>query len=107
YGVVSYSVAQRTNEIGIRIALGARAADVVRLVLKHGLALAAIGVAIGLSGSFWLARVVKGLLFCVSADDPLAFAAVWPLLIGVALMACWIPARRAARVDPMVALRSE
>ncbi|HKC87690.1 MAG TPA: ABC transporter permease, partial [Blastocatellia bacterium] len=107
YGVVSYSVAQRTNEIGIRIALGARAADVVRLILKHGLALAAIGVAIGLSGSFALTRLMKGLLFGVSATDPLTFAAIALLLIGVALMACWIPARRAARVDPMVALRRE
>jgi len=107
YGVVSYSVAQRTNEIGIRIALGARAADVVRLILKHGLALAAIGVAIGLSGSFALTRLMKGLLFGVSATDPLTFAAIALLLIGVALMACWIPARRAARVDPMLALRLE
>jgi predicted permease len=107
YGVVSYSVAQRTNEIGIRIALGARAADVVRLILKHGLALAAIGVAIGLSASFALTRLMKGLLFGVSATDPLTFAAIALLLIGVALMACWIPARRAARVDPLVALRRD
>src|SRR5215470_6499614 len=107
YGVVSYSVAQRTNEIGIRIALGARAADVVRLILKHGLALAAIGVAIGLSASLALTRLMKGLLFGVSATDPLTFAAIALLLIVVALMACWIPARRAARVDPIVALRAE
>ncbi|HKE05016.1 MAG TPA: FtsX-like permease family protein, partial [Blastocatellia bacterium] len=107
YGVVSYSVAQRTTEIGVRIALGARAADVVGLVLKHGLGLAAFGVAIGLSASLALTRLMKGLLFGVSATDPLTFVAIALLLIGVALMACWIPARRAARVDPMLALRRE
>ncbi|MGH9848206.1 MAG: FtsX-like permease family protein, partial [Blastocatellia bacterium] len=107
YGVVSYSVAQRTNEIGIRIALGARSADVIRLILRHGLALALAGVALGAAASFGLTRLMKGFLFGVGATDPLTFAAVALLLTMVALAACWIPARRAARVDPMVALRSE
>ncbi len=107
YGVVSYSVAQRTNEIGIRISLGASSADVIRLILKHGLALASTGVAIGLAASFGLTRLMKGLLFGVSATDPLTFATTALLLIGVALMACWIPARRAAKVDPMIALRGD
>jgi predicted permease len=107
YGVVSYSVAQRTNEIGVRIALGARASDVVRLVLKQGLALAAIGVAIGLSASLALTRLMKGLLFGVGVTDPLTYVVIALLLIGVALMAALLPARRAAKVDPIAALRRE
>jgi predicted permease len=107
YGVVSYSAAQRTNEIGIRIALGARGGDVVRLILKHGLALASAGVAIGLAASLALTRLMKGMLFGVSASDPLTFAVIALLLVAVALLACWIPARRAAKVDPMIALRRE
>jgi putative ABC transport system permease protein len=107
YGVVSYSVAERTNEIAVRIALGARAADVVMLVLKQGLALAALGVAIGLSASLALTRLMKGLLFGVSAADPLTFVAIALLLVGVALMAALVPAGRAAKVDPMAALRRE
>jgi predicted permease len=107
YGVISYSVAQRTNEIGLRIALGARSADVIGLVLKQGLALAAIGMAIGVAASLALTRLMKGLLFGVSATDPLTFIVIALLLTGVALMACWLPARRAAKVDPLAALRSE
>ncbi len=107
YGVMAYDVAQRTNEIGIRIALGARGRDVIRLILRHGLRLAFAGAAIGLAGAFALTRLLKGFLFNVSATDPATFVAVASLLIVVALVACWIPARRAAKVDPMVALRSE
>ncbi len=107
YGVMSYYLAQRTNEIGIRIALGAQSRDVIRLILQRGLTLALAGAAIGLAGAFALTRLLKGFLFNVSATDPATFAGVASLLIVVALTACWIPARRAAKVDPMAALRSE
>ncbi len=107
YGVMSYAVARRTHEIGIRMALGAQAGDVLRLVVGQALALALTGVAAGLAAAFALTRVVSGLLFGVSATDPLIFIAIPLILTGVALAACFIPARRAARVDPMVALRCE
>jgi putative ABC transport system permease protein len=107
YGTISYSVSQRTHEIGIRMALGAQTYDVLRLVVKQGLALALIGVALGSGGSLLLTRVIKTLLFGVRSTDPLIFAAVVFLLITVALLACWIPARRATKVDPMTALRVE
>ncbi len=107
YGVISYSAAQRTREIGIRMALGAQAADVRRMVLGQGMMLAGVGIALGLAGSLAVTRVVRALLFETSPTDPLTFAGVVPLLAAAALLACWLPARRAMRADPIVALRYE
>jgi putative ABC transport system permease protein len=107
YGVISYTVAQRTQEIGIRIALGAQQRDVLRLVVRQGMAPALVGLGVGLIGAFALTRLMKDLLFDVRADDPATFALVALLLAAAALMACYIPARRAAKVDPIIALRSE
>jgi putative ABC transport system permease protein len=107
YGVMHYSVAQRTHEVGIRMALGARPASVVRMVIGQGLLLAAIGLGAGLVGAWWLTRLLSSLLFGVTASDPVTFAAVSILLVVVAILASSIPAWRAARVDPIAALRCE
>ncbi|MGH9854454.1 MAG: FtsX-like permease family protein [Blastocatellia bacterium] len=107
YGLMSYSVGQRTREIGIRVSLGAQRRDVLRLVMGHGLILSSIGITIGLTAALGAVRLISHLLYEVSATDPATFALITLLLVGVATVACYIPARRAAKVDPMIALRNE
>jgi putative ABC transport system permease protein len=107
YGVMAYAVTQRTHELGVRIALGARPREVLRLVLRQGLYLVGIGLAVGLLGALALRSLIKGLLFSVQASDPATLVSVAVVLVVVALFACWIPARRATKVDPLTALRYE
>jgi predicted permease len=107
FGLIAYSVTRRTREFGVRIALGATSGDVLRMVVGQGLRTILIGVAIGIVGSFLLTQTLSSLLFGITATDPVTFAAVTLLLVAVALLACYFPARRATKVDPMVALRSE
>ncbi len=107
YGVISYTVSQRRREFGIRLALGAHPGNVLKMVLRQGAKMALVGVVIGLGGAFALTRLMTSLLFGVAASDPVTFVAVAVLLILVALLACYLPARRAMKVDPMAALRYE
>jgi putative ABC transport system permease protein len=107
YGVIAYSVAQRTQEFGIRLALGASVLDLRKLVLRQGLILTGAGIAIGLIAAINVTRLMSSLLFEVRPGDPLVFSAAALILAAVAMLACYVPARRAARVDPMVALRWE
>jgi putative ABC transport system permease protein len=105
YGVISYTVAQRTHELGVRAALGASGAALLRLVIANGMTLAVIGLVLGFGGALWLTRLLGTLLFGVGSRDPITLTASAAILLAVALLACYVPARRAARMDPLAALR--
>ena len=107
YGVMAYTVGQRTGEIGLRMALGARPSDVLRLVVGQGLGLVAAGLLLGIAGAWMLSKLLSSALYDVSPSDPATFGAVAAVLAASALVACWLPARRATRIDPMAALRCE
>jgi putative ABC transport system permease protein len=107
YSVMSYSASQRTHEIGIRMALGAQKIDALKLIIGQGMRLASIGIIIGLAGSLALTRFIKTLLFEVKASDPLTYASIALLIVAVSTLACYLPARRAAEVDPLAALKYE
>src|SRR5262249_32528271 len=107
YGVLAYGVTQRQREIGVRMALGAQKRDVLSLVIWQGMKLALIGILIGVLGALALTRVLRSLLYQVAPTDPLTFAVVSLLLVAIAMIACWLPARRATKIDPMEALRYE
>jgi putative ABC transport system permease protein len=107
YGLIDYSIAARTHEIGIRMAIGARGGEIFRMVIGEGLKLSLAGLMLGLVGALWLSRAISGLLFGVTATDPLTFVTVSLLLTAVAAAACYFPARRAMKVEPIVALRHE
>jgi putative ABC transport system permease protein len=107
YGVMSYAVTQRTHEIGVRVALGARRGAIVRMVVRQGMTVAVVGIAAGVAAALGLTRLMAAMLFDVRPDDPLTFAVVAATLAAAALAACWLPAVRASRVDPLVALRYE
>jgi ABC-type antimicrobial peptide transport system permease subunit len=107
YGVLAYAVRQRTREIGVRVALGARRADILGLVMRQGMSLVGVGLALGLAGALALTRLLTGLLFDIAPTDPATWLLVPSLLLAIAALACWLPARRAAGVDPMEALRQD
>ena len=107
YGVLAYAVAQRRQEIGVRVALGAQTRDVLRLIIGQGMSLALLGVTLGLGGAFGLTRLMQTMLYGVSPTDLLTFAIIAVVLLLAALLACWIPALRATKIDPLIALRCE